>query len=200
MKLSQSDFPHIKWSLLAFALSIVIGASAVWVSNNFATETLRSRQAAEKHLSEVKNKLATAKVDEENMTTYAQEYLELEKRKVIGSEQRLDWIEDLENLRKQGYVLDFKYTVSPQQTYTAKPPVDTGNYDTKLSNMSLQFDLLHEGQLMRFFEALRTNLNGCFIIDHCSLERVATEPAGTGANLKADCTGGWLTIKNRSAS
>ena len=60
--------------------------------------------------------------------------------------------------------------------------------------MTLQFNLLHEGQLVNFFDALRTNINGLFILDHCTLERYAD----TNIQLKAECSGGWLTLKNRS--
>lgn len=197
MSFSRSDIPHVKWSLLTFSLTLLLGISAIWVSAAFEDQAIHARQAAQTQLIDARAKRDAAQNDLDNMATYAKEYQSLEKRKVIGSEQRLDWIEDLERLRKTGHVIDFKYTVTPQQPYLAKPAIDSGNYDVKISSMNLQFDLLHEEQLLRFFAALRTDLNGWFIIDHCAIDRLPEGAAG--AALKADCGGGWITIKNRNA-
>jgi hypothetical protein len=44
---------------------------------------------------------------------------------------------------------------------------------------------------------MRKQMNGWFMLDGCSLSRaVATEELSP---LKAECTGGWLTMKNKSA-
>ena len=131
---------------------------------------------------------------------FRSEYGTLLQRKIIGNDQRLDWIEGLEKIHQQQRVLDFKYAIAPQQPYTPAPPLDSGNFELNLSNMTLQLDLLHEGQLITFFDTLRTDIKGWFIIDHCSLERSAAAPEnGTVSQLKAECTGGWLTLKNRNA-
>jgi hypothetical protein len=79
-----------------------------------------------------------------------------------------------------------------------------GNFDLKLSGLRLHIDLLHEMQLIKFFDSLRTNIKGWFIIDHCSLERavstkgseVTSQLSGT-AQLKAECVGGWITMKKK---
>jgi hypothetical protein len=134
------------------------------------------------------------------MTIYAHEYHALVESKIIGGEQRLDWIEGMDKIRKQNHVLDFKYTIAPQQPYTPPLPVDSGDYDLKLSTMTLHFDLLHEDQLIDFFDALRREMKGRFILDHCALERTSAAPEnGTVPQLKADCSGGWLTLQKRGA-
>jgi hypothetical protein len=77
-----------------------------------------------------------------------------------------------------------------------------GNFELKLSGLTLQLDLLHEIQLIKFFDALRSNIRGWFIIDHCTLERAgATTPGevSTAPQLKAECGGGWITMKKKGA-
>jgi hypothetical protein len=64
--------------------------------------------------------------------------------------------------------------------------------------MTLQIDLLHEEQLDRLFSAMTNQMQGWFILDRCNLSTGAN-PTGEIASLKADCTGGWLTMKNRNA-
>ncbi len=200
MTFSQSDLPHLKWHLLIFLLVLGTGSAAVMLSESFVTQAQLSQQAAQRQLNEARGRLAAAQDDRANMATYALEYGTLLQRKIIGNEQRLDWIEGLEKIQQHKRVLDFKYAIAPQQSYTPAPPLDSGNFELKLSNMTLQFDLLHEGQLINFFNTLRTDINGWFLLDHCALERNATAPeTGTAPQLKAECTGGWLTLKNRNA-
>lgn len=207
MTFSKSDFPHIKWSLLIFLFVLCAGGTAIMVSENLIAQSQRDQHNAMRQLSEARSRLATAEEDHKNMQTYTLEYNALLKRNVIGNDQRLDWIEGLEKIHKQNRVpgfMEFKYAIAPQKPYIPAPPLDNGNFDLNLSGMTLQFDLQHEEQLTAFFDALRTGINGWFIIDHCALERTAAATAdaddfGIAHHLKAECTGGWLTLKNRNA-
>ena len=197
MTFSQSDLPHLKWRLLSLLLVLATGSAAVMLSANFVTQAQRDQQTAQHQLNEARSRLAAAQDDRANMATYALEYGTLLQRKIIGNDQRLDWIEGLEKIQRHKRVLDFKYAIAPQQPYTPAPPLDSGNFELNLSNMTLQLDLLHERQLINFFDTLRTDIKGWFIIDHCALERSADVNATP--QLKAECTGGWLTLKNRNA-
>lgn len=203
MSFAKSALPQIKWSLLTFCLSLAISGSAIWLSNDYIDSSLKKRQEAQRQLNDARTKLSATENDLQNMSAYAQEYDLLMNRRVIGDEQRLDWMEGLERLRQQNHVMDFKYTIAPQQVYTPNPPLDAGNFDLHLSNMTLQLDLLHEEQLLTFFTALRSNMPGWFILDKCTLESLAVsgmaDTPTLGPQLKADCTGGWLTMKNRNA-
>lgn len=195
MTFSRADFPHLKWSLLIFLSVLCAGGAAIMVSKNLVAHAQREQQAAQRQLNSVRNQLAAANEDRENMKAYTFEYGELLKRNIIGNDQRLDWIEGLEKIRQQHRVLDFKYSIAPQHSYTPPSTLNSGNFELNMSDMSLQFDLLHEGQLMDFFDTLRTDTSGWFILDRCALERSANSDAT--AQLKAECTGGWLTLTVR---
>jgi hypothetical protein len=215
MSLSKSDLPHIQWSLLIFIAALLCGGGAIWASSRFIGQETEQQNAAQALLHNARSQINTAHSDQANMETYALKYSALLKQKVLGDDQRLDWMEGLSKLHKQNLVLDFKYTIAPQLPYTPQPALDSGNYELSLSGMTLQFDLLHEAQLMDFFDALRNNLNGWFMLDHCTLERsgsnnTATDPLPTPnattattptlpAQLKAECSGGWLTLKIKGA-
>ncbi len=201
MTFSQSDLPYIKWSLLTFLVTLTIGGSAVFISQQFAHNAQNAKLAAQQQLTEARSKLNAARDDLENMATYTKEYSAIQRREIIGDEQRLDLIEGLETLRQRNRVLDFKYAIAPQQPYKPVMALDSGNFDLKLSPMTLQIELLHEGQLINFFDSLRRDMNGWFILEKCALERSpgSAQNGISSAQLKADCTGGWLTMKNRNA-
>ncbi len=203
MNFSKDDLLKLKWSLLTFLTSLALSASAIWIGSAYDSNSLTERQAAQKQVVEARNKLSATQSDLENMSTYALEYNSLVHNKIIGSETRLDWIEGLEKLRQQRHVLDFKYTIAPQKDFVPSPSLDSGNFTFSLSGVTLQLDLLHEGQLIEFFEALRSDMKGWFIIDQCSLEKTGAATTdilsnNTGLQLKASCTGGWITMKNRN--
>lgn len=195
MTFSQSDLPIIKWSLLTFLLALTIGGGAVYMSQEFAKDAQKSKLVAQKQLTDARDKLNAARDDEQNMATYKKEYSAIERREIIGDEQRLNLIESLEALRKRNHVIDVKYAIAPQQAYKPAPALSSGNFDLKLSPMTLQIELLHEGQLINLFDSMRRDMKGWFLLDHCTLERSTT----TAAPLKAECAGGWLTLKNRNA-
>ncbi len=195
--LSKADLSDLKWSLGAFLLSLVVGGSLLSFSDNYQERSLKDRQAAQRQLSEARAQLSAAQDDQENMAAYALEYNALLAQKVVGEEKRLDWIEGLERLRQQGSVLDFKYAIAPQQSYTPNPPVDAGNFELNRSGMTMQIDLLHEEQLMHLLAAMRSQMKGWFMLDSCSISR--TDTANETSLLTAECSGGWFTMKSRGA-
>ena len=198
MTFSKSDLPYIQWPLLSFFFILSVGSVAIMLSANYVSQAHHQQQTGQRQLSEARSRLAAAQDDRQNMATYAREYSEMLQRKIIGNDQRLDWIEDLEKINRQNKVLDFKYSISPQQPYTPALPLESGNFELKLSPMSLQFDLLHEQQLINFLDLLR-NSQGWFVLDHCALERNSAVPENSlASHLKAECGGGWLTLHNRN--
>lgn len=223
MSFSRSDFSHVKWSMLILLAVLGAGGAAIFASQSFVANAQQEQRTLMQQLSAARAKLSTAQEDQENMQTYTQEYNILLRRDIIGDDRRLDWIEVLDKIRKQGMakgLMYFNYSIAPQQPYTPFPPVDSGNFDIHSSGMSMQFDLLHEEQLLSVLDALRNSKKGWFMLEHCELERNSEEaatsapgaqeedelPGNTRApatrnfmpQLKAQCAGGWLTLKNRS--
>lgn len=200
MKFSGSDFALMRWSILAIFASSLVSVIILYGSGGYAEKARKERRSAQDILNDARNRLATAHQDQENMDIYASEYSLLIEDKVIGDDQRLDWMEGLEKIRRQNLVTDFRYTIAPQKIYTPQPPVDSGNFDIRYSEMKLQLDLLHEGQLPDFFNALHNQVKGWYQLEGCTLQRTAPgDGAAAAPYIKAECSGGWITLKNRNA-
>jgi hypothetical protein len=195
MNLSQVNMTYLKWSLITFVLTLVLGLSTVFIAKNYTANAQKTQHSTRQQLSEARKNLRASRDDAENMAIYRQEYSAIQKRNIIGDESRLSLIESLEALRQQNRVLDFKYTIAPQQPYKSVPVLDSGNFDLLYSPMTLQIDLLHEGQLISLFDSMRRDIDGWFILERCTL---TPSIVGT-AQLQANCAGGWLTMKNRNA-
>lgn len=200
MKLSKANFALIRWSILAICASSLASAIVLYSSGEYAENSQKERRSAQSTLNDARNRLAAAHQDRENMDIYTNEYGSLIESKVIGDDQRLDWMEGLEKIRRQNLVANFSYTIAPQKIYTPQPPVDSGNFDIRYSEMKLQLDLLHEAQLPDFFNALRSQIKGWYQLEGCTLQRAAPGDGATAAaHIKAECGGGWITLKNRNA-
>lgn len=207
MKLSRSDFMLIRWNVLAICASLVISALVLYSSGKYADKTQEDLRNAKSQLNDARARLNTAYEDQKNMAIYADEYGVLISRKIIGDNHRLDWMEGLEKIRHQNLVADFRYSIAPQKIYAPQPLIGSGNFDVHFSEMKLQFDLLHEGQLLDFFSALRKQINGQYQLEGCTLTRTTvssdddeTTAATAASNVKAECNGGWVTMKNRNTT
>lgn len=202
MNISRSDFLMMRWNILAVCISTLISAAILYSSNEYTSSTQINRRNAQNLLNEARNRLATALQDQESMARYASEYGALIEQNIIGDDRRLDWMEGLEKIRQKRLVADFRYSITPQKRYLPPLPIDSGNFDIRYSEMKLQFDLLHEQQLLDFFDALRTNIKGRYQLEGCTLQRgsAGDEVKAVPAQLKAECIGGWITLNNRGAS
>lgn len=201
MKLSKSDFTLMHRSIVAICASVAISAAVLYSSGKYAEKAQKDLRNSQNMLNDARKRLTAAHEDQENMSIYAEEYGTLIANKIIGDDQRLDWMEGMEKLRRQNLVADFHYSIAPQTNYAPQPPIDSGNFNIHYSGMKLQFDLLHEAQLVKFFAALHSQIKGHYQLESCAMQRIAAENTATAASahLKAECNGGWITLKNRNA-
>lgn len=197
MKFTRSDLSMMRWNLLAFATAVLFSLAVLDGSGGYTENAQQRLREAQNALNGARSQLNSAREDKENMAVYADQYGKLLEQGVIGDDRRLDWMEGLEDLRRQGAVTDFRYTIAPQTSYTATPPIDSGNFDIRYSEMKLQFGLLHEGQLLDFFDLLNQRIKGRYQLAGCTLHR-GSDGEVNSVNLSAECTGGWITFKNRS--
>jgi hypothetical protein len=202
MKFSKSDFHLMRWGIAAVCAAILLSSVFLYISNDYEKSANNELRAAQSKMNDARNRLAMALQDQENLSVYSQEYFALENDKIIGDDHRLDWIDSLEKLRNQNLVIDFRYNIAPQKIYVARPAIDSGNFDIHYSETKLQFDLLHEGQLLNFLEALRSQANGWYQLEGCTMNRADLNNEGMASaadpRINAVCSGGWITLKNRS--
>lgn len=199
MKFASSDFALIRQNVLAFCMAAIASALVLYTSGKYAEQTRKDHDDALQQLNAARSRLNGAQEDNANMSAYAAEFDKLSSAGIIGEDQRLDWMEGLENIRQQNLVTDFRYNIAPQIPYTPQPAIDSGNLEIRYSEMKLQFDLLHEGQLLDFFAALRGQVKGWYQLEGCTMQRVAAAE-NPAIRITAECTGGWITLKNRSSA
>jgi len=198
MKFSTKDLPHIRGLLIMLALALIIGAVVVYISDGVLAEAHQAKIVADREWSEARSKLERTKNEQEDLQGYYHQYQALVEQNVIGQERRLDWIEAIEKIRNQLNIFSVKYKLEPQETLNLGTNSLGNSFDLYQSNMTLNFSLLHEGQLLDFFDAL-TETKGMYLLESCSLTRndVVRQLRFT-PNIQAECSLGWITLNEKS--
>ncbi len=194
MKLSKSDWTLIQGSVLTLSLALIASVLLIYFSEQYTARAMQTWQRAQQQLRAAQSNLTEIQQQRDDIATYLRPYQQAQQAHLIGVEPRLDWLESLAKLQQQNLVSSFSYTIEPQKTITPQPAIETGNFEVHFSDMKLQIELLHEAQLLNFFDALRRQVPGWYQLDGCTLTRSKLGDAG----LKAECKGGWLTLQNRS--
>jgi len=199
MKFSTKDIPHIRGLLVMTILTLILGAIAVYVSDDMLNEAQQSKTTADQEWSDAVRKLERTKNEQEDLQGYYHQYQNLVEQNIIGEEKRLDWIESIEEIRNRLNIFSVKYKLDPQETLDmVGTDLPGSSFDLRRSNMTLGLSLLHEGQLLNFIEALSEEAKGMYLLDSCVLTRNdLVRKLKFTPNLEAECTLGWITLNEK---
>ncbi|MBI5110175.1 MAG: hypothetical protein HZA62_15680 [Rhodocyclales bacterium] len=202
MKSDTSDLGRLKWAIAFLIVLSASGGGAVW-------STLQLQKASEKAIKEastarndIRTKLARARDEQAELRDKINRFQALKERGYIGPEQRLDWVEAIARVRTARRIYKLEYDFAPQR------PVDSsilpggstaGGFDVLASQMRMQVQFLHEGELLALINDIRDSVQALIQVRSCSVERA---PAGTGdrnnpAPLKGECLLEWITLRER---
>lgn len=195
MKLSEKDLRQLYASGgLAMAM-IALGVAAVWWAQREATGAKNELLQSERRASDIRNRLRQVNVEEQEIRAKSALLKQLEERKVIGPERRLDWIELVDSIRDQQRLFEIDYEISQQkQLGTA-----FGDYRMNASEMRFHLPLLHEGDLFGFLAELQHRAPALLQVKQCQITRptAGAERQAGDPNLDAKCRIQWTTIDKR---
>ena len=194
---------EIHWDLLlrhlaAFALCIVVAGGLYYYANARYAEVKSSYQQQRRNLDRVARNYRTAIKEEELYQTYVNQYEKFVEQGAIGEEQRLQWIEVLQDINRTLKLPVLKYTIKPQKTLTLS---DTDFSQTEKvalyeSAMHLTLGLLHAEDLFVFLDELERHANGLFEVRSCEMVRESsvTTLNSKQANVITECLLAWYTV------
>jgi hypothetical protein len=208
MKFDHTALRALRTPLLTLAISLAAGAAVT----SFSAKLLYQQ---EMRLGQLKTAQAMAQQkvlksgDVNNLIKrYSVDYQRLVRQGFIGNESRISWLDALRKTNQDLKLFGVEYMIEPQhvssmQADQVKTGQTDGAGDLKLRQtiMKIHMKLLHEGDLMRFFDHLAAQNVGVFSIDECSLQRLGETPANSPLlpahvqpNLQADCQLSWFTV------
>lgn len=203
MKLVASDFRQLQLSLLAALLMIAAATGAALLALHANQSANLESAHARNERNGIESKLNRMRREENQIKEESALFNALEKRGVIGSEQRLDWVEQLKTIRDQRRIPELKYEIAAQRRLDNNA---AGNLNFFASTMTLQMKLLHEEDLTRLLADLRQQANALTQVRSCTVERLPKNEternpgANLLANLFANCQIDWITIDQAVAN
>jgi hypothetical protein len=194
----KPDWDLLRLPLAALSSAVIVSVILliIAVSYDNTQQTVASR--LESDLATAKLRYENARRDKALYRQYVEAYLDYSKRGVIGTEQRLNWIEELQEINKQLKLPSLKYEISPQ-TDAEIPGVEVpGNIAVHSSTMHLSAGLLHEGDGLYILDALRKKAGGFYALQECKMD--SNVPEGrpdyhpNTAYVDMDCKLDWYTV------
>lgn len=197
--ISRDDIEALRTPLIALALSLLAAAAVVFYSGSMTDNAKRLLSQRETQLREARARIQNAGEEKEMIGRYLARYQQLARAGFVGEEQRINWLDALRLANEEARVFGVEYDISAQRPFAYAAEFDTGKLMLQESVMNLRFQLLHEEDLPRFFDALARHGGGFFALNQCVMRRARAGEAEKAVqyqpNLGAECDVRWLTVR-----
>jgi len=202
MNREDIDWTILRGALITFFMCLLVGSALIGGSWYFKQEMLKNYKRNQVQFQGISRQYLAVDEEERLINEYNSVFLTLFDRGVLGDEHRLDWIETIRATGESIKLPALRYKINSQNIYTPEYPVNTGNFSLYSSDMVLNLDLLHEGDIFRVLRDLDNKALGTYSVSGCKFLRKSGEVKEdpTIANISADCNLQWFTIKNSDGS
>lgn len=123
---------------------------------------------------------------------YHRRYQRFHELGFVGRESRLDWVETLRTTTSELTLPRVTYAIEPQLRVVAPVRSIASEADDQIhvSRLELDIGLVHELDLLRFFDELQNNAPGLIKVDGCDLtwQVDESESINAEANILASCS------------
>lgn len=187
------DLRHLRLAALVFAVTAG-GALAAVAGTRLLWHEARARQLTAAQARELaRHQFALVEQEKRDIALFQPIYRQLLARRLVGTENRLDWLDVLRQLQEQYHLPPIAYDITPRQPVVVSPAMDLGRYRLYTTRMRVQMDLLHEGDLFALLSGLRAQ--GHSTVQECTLKRPASAPnTPLAPTVTATCTLNWITL------
>lgn len=200
MNLDAKDLKRLQWAIAFLVLMSLIGGGSVLTTEHLKKSSEKTFKEATAARLDIQTRLGRARVEEQELRDKIGRFQAFKARGYIGPEQRLDWIETIARIKAARRIFKLAYEFAPQRPVEASilpGGASAGGFEIMSSQMRLQIELLHEGELLAFLADLRNTVPALLEVRSCAIERIApsTTNRGNNAQLKAECTLEWITLR-----
>ena len=192
--MNAEDFKALRVPLVLLVIMIIAAGAAIYHTNMLREKADLAFKQQQAQLREAQTRMQRSGDEKTIIVQYVDKYRQLEQAGIIGDEQRIDWLDSLRVANQRTDLFGINYSIGIQQPYPFAAELDPGQISLRQSLMKLEFRLLHEMDLLRFFQILRTQGGGLFHLDSCVMRR--TELTGGlrfQPNIAATCELAWIT-------
>ena len=193
---------ELKKSLVIFVAILVSMMSMVIASEIYKSDANEKKVRAKAEMSTWSNRIEEANRNNQILVQNEDTFKKLKDKFVIGDENRLSWVEVVQNVAESRKIASVKYDIA-SQALLDKNSLEkqyTG-IDVFKSVMSLEMKFIHEGDLFVMLNALRQEAKGLVAVDKGYVELINKDVndgiigQNNTDNMKAYCELSWYTLK-----
>lgn len=193
----RMDWGVMRGAMILFFVSLVLGGGLMFAAEWFHDRAVARFDQQHKLLNSVRSSYQQVDEEELIMQEYLPVYREYTAQGIIGEERRLTWVEALREVANRLGMPSMRYEIGTQVEHDPEVPLQTGRHRLLRTEMTLEMDLFHEGDLVRVLQAVEAGADGLYSVDACELTRsrllFGTDPRQ--ANMSAACTLRWFSLQ-----
>lgn len=192
MKQARTDWSYVARHLFRPAITFVVAAILMGASSWFHAREASLYEIYSSNQEAIHEDYDALIYRRRLIERYYNRYRELQELGFVGRESRLDWIETIRQAATGLDLPNVSYALEPQLEVIR--PVDTASPDAEiqiyLSKLELELGLVHELDLLRFFQRLEDEAPGLMKVDQCDIARQQGSEQALKAetNLIASCS------------
>lgn len=194
--MNNEELKALRLPLAVLLTVIAMVAGAVYYTDLLAKQAAVALTQQKSAFQSAQSRMRQSGDEKNTIIQYVDKYRELEKSGFAGEEQRINWLDALRNANSRAELFGVNYQIGVQHPYPYAAEFDPGGIALQESIMELDMRLLHEGDLLRFLDALRDQKVGLFHVKECALLRTdKTETLRNQPYLNAKCDLVWITAR-----
>jgi hypothetical protein len=198
--MNQADLQALRTPLLVLFAVLLVAAAAVYSTEQLKASSERQFAQQEARLKEARTRLQKSGEEKDIIVRYRDAFRALQRIGFVGEEKRINWLDGLRYTNQQADLFGVDYQIGAQKKYPYAASLNPGRIELFESVMRLRFRLLHEEDIIRFFDLLARQNLGIFQIDQCNMQRLDTRGViRFQPNVTADCELSWITAKVKAS-
>lgn len=188
------DWKKIKREVQIFTGALLFALVLAGAMLFMHQQTFSAWQQASNQVRQATLRYETASNQKLLLEQYQQRFNALKNSSVLGEEQRIDWVENIQASSNRHAIPSVKFSLDKRAAATL--PDDAGNIAVYVSKMRLEMNLLHEGDLYNLFADLDARAQGKYGIKSCALKREGAQTADNviTSSLVGTCDLYWYTL------
>ncbi|MCY4283271.1 MAG: hypothetical protein OXE03_10210 [Gammaproteobacteria bacterium] len=192
----KPEHEFLRNAAFLFAGSAMLSAALLTGSGLFERRMERACQHHRAQLHETRQRYLTAVAAAHSIRDYLPQFSALQDTGLWGKEHRLNWIETLQDAAAALQLPALSYEIGARQVRDPGMGLPSGSHRVYSSAMTLDMQLLHEGDLFALLDLLEARAKGLYRVASCELTRNFEELTDhpSAANLRANCLLEWYSI------
>lgn len=198
------DWMVLKKEIQIFLIVLLSVILVVGFVSFFHNNELRQWEKAKRDLVQARVKYNQAKDKQKLIGLYRKEFADYKSKGIYGDEQRINWVETIQHVADEHRIPSVKVNIRQRIKLDMSEYPDMANgIDIYASTMTLDFELVHEGDLFTLLKDLDNKGLGLYGIKSCNIKNNFKDlnsvvDSRTAANFSGECELTWYTIEKES--